>query len=247
MIIEGNVSVKAAILGKKRKVNRIYVDEKKHDKDTSWILHRAEDNDIPIQKCSREEIDALASGKTHGGLIAECEGRKYQSINECYTDHTFLCVLEGVEDPFNLGYVMRTLYSAGCTGLIIRDRDWTHVESTIMKSSAGASEYLNVVTSDDIPSLLNEVKKKDIKCYAAMRNNAITCYEADYTSDILIAIGGEMRGLSKAVLEQIDQNIYIPYANDFHMALNAAGASAVLAFEVLRQRNSCTHIKNNQE
>ena len=222
MIIEGNVSVKAAVLGNKRSVERVIVDEKKHDKDTSWILHRCE-----------------ASGKTHGGLIAECGNRQYQDISACLNENPFLCVLEGVEDPFNLGYVIRTLYSAGCSGLIIRNRDWSNVESTIMKSSAGASEYLNIVLSDDIPSLIKDVKKHDVKCFAEMRKDAISCFDADYTGPLLIAIGGEMRGLSKGVLEQMDQNIYIPYANDFHMALNASSATAVLAFEVLRMRNNC--------
>ena len=108
-----------------------------------------------------------------------------------------------------------------------------------MKSSAGASEYLNIVVSDDIPSLIKDVKKHGVKCFAAMRKDAISCFDADYTGPSLIAIGGEMRGLSKGVLEQMNQNIYIPYANDFHMALNASSATAVLAFEVLRMRNNC--------
>lgn len=244
MIIEGNVSVKAAILGNKRKVEEIYVDEAKHDKDTSWILHRAEERNILIHKVTRETIEEMASGRTHGGLIARCGARKYQDIEECMSEHTFLCVLEGVEDPFNLGYVIRTLYSAGCTGLIIRERDWTNVESTILKSSAGAFEYLNVVQSDDIPSLIKYAKAAGVKCFAAMRKDAVSCFEADYTGKVLLAIGGEMRGLSKSVLSLMDQNIYIPYANDFHMALNAAGASAVLAFEVLRQRNNCFQNEN---
>ena len=237
MIIEGNVSVKASIMGQKRMIHCVYVDEKKHDKDTMWILHRAEDHHIPIKKMKREEIDAMASGKTHGGLIGKVGNRAYQSIEDCLQNDAFLCVLEGVEDPFNLGYVMRTLYSAGCTGLILKKRDWSNVESTIMKSSAGALDYLNVVTTDDMPSLIQYVKQKGIKCYAAMRKDAKTCYEVDFRGNVLLAIGGEMRGLSKAVLKEMDQNIYIPYANDFHMALNAAGASAVLAFEVYRQRH----------
>lgn len=236
MIVEGNVSVKASIMGKKREVHCVYVDEKKHDKDTAWILHRAEDFHIPVKKMKREEIDAMATGKTHGGLLAEVSNRMYQSIDECLEENAFLCILEGVEDPFNLGYVIRTLYSAGCTGLILRNRDWTNVESTVMKSSAGASEYLSIVTTDDIPNLVRYVKTKGVKCFAAMRKDAIPCYDANYTGSTLLAIGGEMRGLSKAVLAEMDQNIYIPYANDFHMALNAAGASAVLAFEVYRQR-----------
>ena len=81
MIIEGNVSVKAAVLGNKRSVERVIVDEKKHDKDTSWILHRCEEKNISVVHRTREEIDALASGKTHGGLIAECGNRQYQDIS----------------------------------------------------------------------------------------------------------------------------------------------------------------------
>lgn len=239
MIIEGNVSVKAAILGNKREVTCVYVDEDKHDKDTSWILHRAEDKNIEIKKVKRENIDSMAVGKTHGGLIAECTSRTYQTIEDCLDGNPFLCVLEGVEDPFNLGYVSRTLYSAGCTGLIIRQRDWSNAESTILKSSAGAYEYLNIVASDDIPNLIKNVKEKGIQCFAAMRKEAISCYEANYTKPLLLAIGGEMRGLSKEVLALMDQNIYIPYANDFHMALNASSACAVLSYEVLRQRNKC--------
>lgn len=239
MIIEGNVSVKAAILAKKRKVHCIYVDAKKHDPDTKWILHRAAEANIPIYSKTREEIDEIAIGKTHGGLIAQCDARSYQTIDQCFQDSPFLCLVEGVEDPFNLGYIIRTLYSAGCTGLIIRKRDWSKVEPIILKSSAGAYEYLNIVESEDIPSLLQYIKKQGVKCYAAMRKDAISYYEPNYTTPILLAIGGEMRGLSKAVLQQMDQNIYIPYANDFHMALNASSATAVLAYEVLRKRNNC--------
>ncbi|NLH62737.1 MAG: RNA methyltransferase [Erysipelotrichaceae bacterium] len=238
MIIEGNVSVKAALMGGNRIVDKLYVDETKHDKDTNWILHRAEERKAEIIRCSREEIDAMASGRTHGGLIAEAEKRTYQKLEDTWKEEqTFAVLLEGVEDPFNLGYIMRTLYSAGCTGLILRDRNWENAESTILKSSAGASEYLPIVLSDDMQQTVKWYQEKKVNCFAAMRKNAISCYEAKYTGPVLIAIGGEMRGLSSGVLKEIPQNIYIPYANDFHSALNAAGAAAVLGFEVYRQRN----------
>jgi rRNA methylases len=238
MIIEGNVSVKAALMGGRRQVEKIYVDEAKHDKDSSWILHRAEERNVEIIRCRREQIDQMASGRTHGGLLAEVSVRRYQPIED--TDagvKTFVVLLEGIEDPFNLGYIMRTLYSAGCTGLILRRRDWSNAESTILKSSAGAGEYINIVLSDDPAETVRWYKEKGVRCYAAMRRNALTCYEADYRGPVLLAIGGEMRGLSSGVLKEIQQNIYIPYANDFHSALNAAGAAAVLGFEVFRQRN----------
>lgn len=238
MIIEGNVSVKAALMGGRRQVEKIYVDEAKHDKDTSWILHRSEERNVEIIRCGREQIDQMASGRTHGGLLAEVSVRTYQPIEDTDAgEKTFVVLLEGIEDPYNLGYIMRTLYSAGCTGLILRRRDWSNAESTILKSSAGAGEYINIVLSEDPAVTVRWYKRKGVRCYAAMRRDAITCYEADYRGPVLLAIGGEMRGLSSGVLKETQQNIYIPYANDFHSALNAAGAAAVLGFEVFRQRN----------
>lgn len=237
MIIEGNVSVKAAVLASQRTVSRVFVDQTKHNKDTSWILHRCEERNIPVERVPGEEIQKMATGRTHGGLIADVSARKYQSLEDCLKGKdTFLVLVEGVEDPFNLGYIMRSLYSAGCTGLIVRKRNWENAESTILKSSAGALEYLNVVMSEDPAREVKQARSLGIHTFAAMRKNAIDCFEGDYRQPCLIAIGGEMRGLSNSVLKEIDQNIFIPYANDFHMALNAAGAAAVLGFEVYRQR-----------
>ncbi len=237
MLLEGNVSVKAAILGNHRKVEKLYYDKHKNDKDLNFILHRAKEKGIPCMPLEREEINSMATGRTHGGLVAQAGPRVYQELSECMHGKTpFLVLLEGVEDPFNLGYIIRTLYSAGCDGLILPRHDWASAESTIVKSSAGAFEYMNIVMSDNLPQLVKDIKKQGIKTYAAMRKDAITYLEADYQKPSLIAIGGEMRGLSSAVRNEIEQNIYIPYANDFRNALNAASAAAVLSFEVYRQR-----------
>ncbi len=237
MIIEGNVSVKAALLSGRRKIQEIYVDEAKHQKDTAWILHRAQERHVPIHRVSREKIDGMAFGRTHGGLLAVVSERIFQIEEECMDGNkTFIAVVEGVEDPFNLGYIMRTLYSAGCTGLVLRARNWGQSEQTILKSSAGACDYMNVVMAEDVAKSVAYFKKKGVFTYAAMRADAIPYTEGNYERPVLIAIGGEMRGLSSSIRNEIDQNIYIPYANDFRMALNAAGATAVLGFEVLRQR-----------
>ena len=211
MLLEGNVSVKAAILGNHRKVEKLYYDKHKNDKDLNFILHRAKEKGIPCMPLEREEINAMATGRTHGGLVAQAGPRVYQELSEC-------------------------IYSAGCDGLILHRHDWSSAESTIAKSSAGAFEYMNIVMSDDLPQLVKDIKKQGVKTYAAMRKDAITYLEADYRNPCLLAIGGEMRGLSSAVRNEIEQNIYIPYANDFRNALNAASAAAVLSFEVYRQR-----------
>jgi 23S rRNA (guanosine2251-2'-O)-methyltransferase len=236
--IEGGLSVKAALLGRRRKVDVIYLDETRHDKDARFICYRAEDAGVEVRKVSRSAIDAMAAGRTHGGVIAEAEERNWQKIEEALTDNPFLFLVEGVEDPYNLGYIMRTVYSAGCTGLLVRARDWSRVEGTILRASAGAFEYLNVIPSDDLPSLLRKVKAQGVKTYAAMRRDAIPYWDGSYTGPCLIAVGGEMRGLSARIMAEMDQNIYIPYANDFRAALNAAGACAAIAFEGFRQRKN---------
>ena len=237
MILEGSISVKAAILGNRRNVSELYVDEKRRDKESAFIIARAEAAGIPVYRIARSEIDALASGKTHGGILCEAGPRVYDDLSVLSdAANPFLVVLEGVEDPFNLGYVIRALYSGGCTGLVIGSRSWESADAVILKSSAGAYDCLPIVMSEDPASVIASCRARGIHAYAAMRRDAKPCYEMDFTGPVLLAIGGEMRGLSASVLKECEANIYIPYANDFRNALNAAGASAVLGFEVLRQR-----------
>lgn len=238
--VEGGLSVKAAMLGNKRTVEKIFLDETRHDKDAHFIERKAEELSIPMQKMSRHEIDEMANGRTHGGVLAHVGERMYQTKEETIQGTPLLALVEGVEDPFNLGYIMRSLYSAGCTGLVLRNRDWSNAESTILKSSAGAFEYLNVVLSDDLSKDVKWYKQQGIKACAAMRKDAVPYWNNCYTEPCLIAIGGEMRGLSSGVLKEMDQNIYIPYANDFRAALNAAGACAAIFFEAFRQREAVT-------
>ncbi len=237
MILEGKVSVKAAMLGGHRRVDRILMDSRKHDKDTHFIEQKAKELGIEVLRKPRAELDAMAEGCTHGGILAEAEGRQNQSLETCLAKETpFLALLEGVEDPYNLGYVMRSLYSAGCDGLLLETRDWARSEPVIMKASAGACEYLNIVCCKDPAEAIHACRNKGLKAYAAMRRDAVPYFEADFTMPLILCIGGEMRGLSASVLKEADQNIFIPYANDFRNALNAAGASAALSFEILRQR-----------
>ena len=119
----------------------------------------------------------------------------------------------------------------------MNSRNLATSDSIIVKSSAGASEFINIVQSDDLVNDLAYLKTKGIKCLAAYRNNACVYTKVDYTKPVLIGIGGEMRGLSKEVINMMDGHIYIPYANDFRNALNASSATSVIAYEILRQRS----------
>lgn len=237
MFIEGDVSVKAALLGQKREIDMIYMDDSRHDKNAHFIEMKAKELHVPFERTARSYIDDLATGRTHGGLIAQVEPRRYDALKSVFTnDMPFVVFLEGVEDPFNLGYIMRSLYSAGCNGLILKKRDWTNVEPVILKSSAGAFDYINTVLVEDTESMIHTCMDQGLHVYAAMRKDAKPYFEANFKRPILLMIGGEMRGLSSKSLALADENIYVPYANDFRNALNAAGAAAVLGFEVMKQR-----------
>ena len=237
LILEGNISVKAALLANVRTVYEIVVDEHKNDKDTRFILAKAYEAGVEVRKVQRAVIDEIAQGKTHGGLIAKVSERNYQSLSSVINvENPFLALVEGVEDPFNFGYLCRILYAAGCHGLLVSSRNWSSAAKVVTKSSAGASEYLPIIPIDDFDAALTILHENHIKLYCAMREDAIEYYDADFTSPFCLAIGGEMRGLSKTILAHADQNIYIPYPNDFRNALNAAGAASAIAFECLRQR-----------
>lgn len=237
-ILEGNISVKAAILAKKRKIHKIILDGNKKDKDTSFILRIAKEENIEIQIASRVEIDDIAAGKTHGGLIAICGDRTYHHLPSLLTKkHSFLALIEGVEDPFNFGYVLRTLYVAGCQGVIIPPRNWTTAAGVVAKASAGASEYIDLIIADDMHDILTHLKEHQFSLVCGLRSNhAKNLYAYTFPEKTCIAIGGELRGLSKVVQQASDQDIYIPYANDFRNAMTAASSTSIIAFEYLRQQ-----------
>lgn len=235
-LLEGNISIKAALLSENRILHTLIVDKKKKDRDTLFILKEAKRKKVTIQYKSREEIDALSSGKTHGGLLAYCGERKFQTLEKLLHQKTcFLAFIEGIEDPFNFGYIVRTLYAAGCNGILVPPRNWTSAASTVAKSSAGASEYIPMCIVDDFPSVFQQFKQNNITLLCGHRKDATALYDFTFPEKFCLAIGGEMRGLSKQVIEQSDQNLYIPYHQEFKNALNAASATAVFAFEIARQ------------
>ena len=244
MIVEGAIAVKAAMDSKFRRVEKIYIDVDKHTSDVSFIIQQAYHNRLPVERCSRSKISDMAIGKTHGGIIAEVSERKFQSITTMIMkDSPFLALIEGVEDSFNLGYILRTLYAFGCDGVILPSREWDFEDGTMVKSSAGASEFIPIHLTDDLEATISVLKDNGIRIISAYRGeNAVNIYQAAIPGErLMICIGGPLRGLSQTVLDASDQCalpicVYIPYANDFRNALNAASAVSVMASEVYRRR-----------
>lgn len=236
-LLEGKISVKAAIASKYRIVKEIIIDIKKKDRDTSYILYKAKENNIVITRKKREEIDAMCDGNTHGGIVAYVEERSFSNLEEVIQPNGFLAFIEGVEDPFNFGYIVRSLYAAGCDAILLSPRNWTSAATILARSSAGASELMKMVVCEDMEQTLQTLKANNYKIVCANRNDkAIEMYDYNFNQSVCICIGGEKRGLSKIVENNSDQDVYIPYNNDFKNALSAASASTILAFEILRQR-----------
>ncbi|MGI6608542.1 MAG: TrmH family RNA methyltransferase [Erysipelotrichaceae bacterium] len=237
-LVEGSIAVKAVMNSKYRQVKRIYIDRDKKSSDVAFILKQAQKKKIPVSAADRETIDNLASGKTHGGILADAGERKMQSlVSLLKKDRPFIVLLEGVEDSFNLGYIFRTLYAFGCDGIILKERYIDYDDSTIIKSSAGASELLPIFYSDDLADTIETLKNNGITVISAYRGKSpVNLYEYDFSDKgLLVCIGGPLRGLSAAVLDNSDSFIYIPYSNDFKNALNVASATSVIASEIYRQ------------
>lgn len=237
MIFEGALSVKAVIQGNKRKVLDVWADKsKRSERDFQYIQRLCESQKIPFVWKMRDEIDALANGKTHGGIIASASQREFDDIASL-RGSDFVLLVEGIEDPFNLGYIFRTAAAAGAQAVITRARDWSFSESIICKSSAGVSERMRWILTEDFDQTGIVIKQLGFNIFCALRDtSAIEMSKANLNQPLCLCIGGEMRGLSKAIIQHSHQNIYIAYPTDTKVALPAAQAAAVLCFEVVRQR-----------
>lgn len=235
--VEGIISVKAVIEAKRREVYQILISQKKYSRNLRYVIRLAKAENIEVKFVNKAKLEKYTDNKNHGGILALISKRKYADFNDLLIkDKPFLAILEGIEDPFNFGYCLRSLYAAGCDGVIVTERDWSNASSTVIKSSAGASEFITMYKSDDLVETIKALKAHDLKLYAAYRKDSKSIYETEFSDSLILAIGGEKRGLSKPIIDLADYYIHIPYANDFRNAINGSSATAIISFEIFRNR-----------
>lgn len=243
IILEGITSVSAVInsirQGKhKRQIITVYFDKNKIEKERrrlAFLKQASTEIGFKLDIVSENVISELSTGKTHGGILAEVTQAQYFEIkNDDIKPDGFYAIIEGVEDPYSLGYSLRALYACGCDGVILPMHFPSAADSTLCKASAGASELLNIYTFVS-NSILTSFKCQNYKIACAAIPESIPCFEADLTYPLLLIIGGEKRGISKKLLETADFNIKIPYGRDFLGSLSTASAVSILSYEVLRQ------------
>ncbi len=211
---------------------------KKEKKELSWLSHRAEELGFDIRITEPALIDEMATGNTHGGIIAECTDRTLLTTDpENVKDNGFYVMIEGIEDPYNFGYALRSLYAAGADGVILGKRNWMSAAGVVCRASAGASELIEVYSDESFENAVDVFKGKGYKVVCADIEDSVPIHEADLTRPILLVIGGEKRGISRSILEKADSIVRIDYGRDFDASLSAASAATVIGFEVLRQKN----------
>ena len=250
---EGMTSISALIKALEsnphaRKIKKVIFDESKKSSNYSRIKFlKAKSAEIGfiLESASEENINTLANGNTHGGFLAFCEKKEYPSLTaENVKKGGIYFMLEGIEDPFNFGYTIRSLYTAGVDGIILPPRNWTDCTAIVCRSSAGASELANIYVQD-LASSAKMLKSQGFRIACANIKDSLSLYDTDLSSPTVFIIGGEKRGISRNLLELADINIRIDYAVDFKGSLPTSSAATLIAFECAKANNKFNKILLN--
>ena len=245
LLFEGIISIRALLEGRISGVTDrvirtvLYAEEKtqKFPKEWAWLCHRAEEHGFELKAAPRSELDRIAVGTTHGGILAVCSDRTIPDCSKLVPkENGFYVLLEGIEDPYNFGYAVRSLYASGADALILSPRNWMSCAGIVCRASAGASERIPVFSYSD-SGFLSQFKQAGIRIVCADQKNSVPVYSADLSGGVLLVIGGEKRGISASLQKDADLTVSIPYGRPFPEALSAASAASILAFEIQRQRN----------
>ena len=237
--IEGRNAVLEAFRSGKC-VDKLFILDGCQDGPVRTIAREARKTDTIINYVSKERLDQLSETHAHQGVIAQVAAYDYSTVDEILAraeekgEAPFLIILDNVEDPHNLGAIIRTANLAGAHGVIIPKRRAVGLTSTVAKTSAGAINYTPVAKVTNIVRTIEELKEKGIWFVCADMGGE-TMYDLDLTGPMGLVIGNEGEGVSRLVREACDFTASIPIKGDID-SLNASVAAGVLAYEIVRQR-----------
>jgi len=241
-VLEGHISVQAALRSGSREISALLLREGKHDPAIRALEHLARARNIPIARLSATDMDALVQGKTHGGVAATVGPRRFASPEAILPTGgpAFIAMIDGVEDPFNFGQSVRCLWAAGAHGLVVRPRNWMSAAAVVARASAGASELIPTMIAETAEAAAAFFRERGlaIACADEAAHGTVSLYDADLTQPLFLLIGGEKRGITRSFAGQADLRLRIPYGRANAHALGTAAAAAILAFETLRQRSA---------
>lgn len=246
-VMEGFISIGAVIHGREnginnRKIIRVMYDrtkEKSKARELSFLKRKSTEHGFEVIPVDAETIDKMTIGGSHGGIIAECSERSFREISATdIKNKGFYVMLEGIEDPYNFGYALRSVYAAGADGILLSERNWMSAAGIVARASAGASERMNIFVGSP-KSAIEKFKSAGYAVFAADKKaGSKSIYDADMSFPVLLAVGGERRGLSSDVLSSADKTVFLDYGRNFSASLSATSAASIMAFEIFRQNRS---------
>ncbi len=225
-----------------RTIDKLFVLDGCKDGPVQSIMREAKKHDTIVNFVTKERLDQLSETKKHQGVIAMAAAYGYSTVDEILAraeekgEPPFLVLLDNIEDPHNLGAIIRTANLAGAHGVIIPKRRAVGLTATVAKASAGAINYTPVAKVTNLTQTIKELKEKGI-WFVCSDMGGTTMYDLDLKGPIGLVIGNEGEGVGKLVKENCDFIASIPMRGDID-SLNASVACGVLSFEIVRQRMS---------
>jgi len=248
-VLYGFHAVEEALRAGNRSLDHVEVARERHDQRLQGVIDLAREKGVSLRFVAREQLDRLARTKSHQGLVAIVAGKNYSEVAELLSSknqHRFLVVLDGIEDPHNLGALIRSADGAGADGIVIPERRAAAVNATVAKTSAGASEHVKIARVVNLARTLDELKEKNIWIVGLDERGQQNYDQIDYNMDCAVVLGAEGQGLHDLVRKKCDYLVSIPMAGHVP-SLNVSVAGAIVMYEVARQRRTKAQVTTARE
>ena len=245
-VMEGMTSIRAILKAggnSASKITKILYDKdkiKKIGKEVGWLTHKGEELGFAVEASSDAEMQSYTTGHSHGGIIAFTEPREIPMLGDALHQikaKGFYVMIEGIEDPYNFGYALRSLYAFGVDGIVLPMRNWMTAAGVVARASAGASEMVDLfrATPEEAADLFHGLGYQ-IVC--AEENAEESLDEAALPLPIFAIVGGERRGMSAVLKAKADKTVRIDYGREFQAFLSAASAATVFGYEIAKQNKN---------
>src|SRR5437899_3685088 len=237
--IYGINAVTEALKARGRAFEWVGVAKDRHDLRLQRVVEESRRNGIAVRFVPRPELDRMAGNNAHQGVVAVTSAKQYNDLDDVLAakrgKYALVIVLDGVEDPHNLGAILRTADAAGADGVVIPERRAAGVTATVTKASAGASEHLPIATVTNISCTLEQLKSRNLWIVGLDERGTQTYDSLDYNMDCAIVLGAEGKGVHDLVRKRCDFLVSIPMLGKV-LSLNVSVAAGVVLYEIVRQR-----------
>ena len=238
--VEGRNAV-IALLESGKDINKIYISDGEKHGSINKIIAMAKERKVLVTEINKSKLNQMARESNNQGVIAIVPPFEYSDVDEIIeyakskNEDPFIIILDGIEDPHNLGAIIRTAETAGAHGVIIPKRRAASVNSTVSKVASGALEYMKIARVNNITDTINKLKEKNIWICGTTIDSEKYYYEQDFKIPVAIVIGNEAKGISDLVKKNCDFLVKIPMKGKI-TSLNASVSTGIVAYEVLKQR-----------